>query len=441
MEKFQGSIFDFALQRNFPAAELNNLLAQRVAHFQKMGLRVGDRAVLAQGNSAAFFVDLVALWKLGICVAPVGEHLAPALLQQCAKQIGACMLVTSKDCNRLDFLLPEEPQADSALILFTSGSTGKPRAVLHTFAGIRAKLNTLAHHIPAGDIQRTFCFLPTHFGHGLICNSLFPLSVGADLIIAPPFEAKTLAGLGAILDQHAITFMSSVPSVWRFVAQLETAPAKQQSLRRAHCASEPLSPELLQEVKKWAGPNVLVKNIYGTTELGGWMGEIQSGVDIWDGEAKLCQEGMIWVRAPGLMQGYIGEPELTKRYLQDGWFCTGDNGRIDASGLILLGRNDHRINRAGSKVNPEEIEAVLQSSSLVQDCCAFGISDPIVGESIAAAVVWKSLPGNSQELDLWCRKHLQAHKVPSKWFGLARIPRNERGKLERSAVKKECLDS
>jgi oxalate---CoA ligase len=103
--------------------------------------------------------------------------------------------------------------------------------------------------------RRTLCLLPTHFGHGLICNSLFPWLAGQELYVVPPGKTQIVSQLGSLVDEHAITFMSSVPSLWRLALKTSRPPV-QHTLERVICGSAPLSADLWHRIKDWSATEV-----------------------------------------------------------------------------------------------------------------------------------------------------------------------------------------
>jgi acyl-CoA synthetase (AMP-forming)/AMP-acid ligase II len=105
-----------------------------------------------------------------------------------------------------------------------------------------------------------------------------------------------------------------------------------------------------------------------------------------------------------------------------------------------MGRIKFEINKAGMKINPEDIDILLESNTHVNEACAFGLSDPIVGETVAVAISPRdSAVFYLDSLKTWCSDNLVHEKVPEKWFILEEIPKTDRGKINRNLVAEVCL--
>lgn len=313
--------------------------------------------------------------------------------------------------------------------------------------------------------RRTLCLLPTHFGHGLICNCLFPWFSGQDLFIAPPFRPELVMELGSLLDDHGITFMSSVPSLWRLV--LKTAkPPRLGRLERVCCGSAPLSAYLWKGIQEWTDTKEVL-NAYGITETGSWVaGTTAKDVALEDGliglpwgavarilkssstevppglmaECAAAESGYVWLNTPALMKGYLGRDDLTNQVVAQGWFFTGDIGLVDDRGILYLcGREREEINKGGMKIYPGDIDAVAERYEQTLDVCTFAYEDPLYDENIGIAVVLQS-PSDEHLRALydWLEQHVAKFQMPQRWYVVDEIPRTSRGKLNRSLVAQRC---
>lgn len=490
-----GSLCEPLTGRRWDHPEILDRWHNRVAFYQGRGLAPADRVFLHFGNNLEFFVDLLAIWALGGCVAPIDPRFTPFEIETLASSAeprfsvwlgspeaetarrlasrGAVLVDATESFRRavpvpasLPPGAPPELDAD-ALILFTSGTTGQPKGVVHTHRSLRARWIGLRQALGVERYRRTLCLLPTHFGHGLICNCLFPWLSGQDLFLLPPFRSDLVVELGSILDRCGITFLSSVPSLWRLALRTARPPGRR-TVERVFCGSAPLSAQLWSAIQEWTGTRE-VWNAYGITETGSWLAGssmrdlvVEDGLigEPWGSVVKVLRAGTgtaevlpglpeecgrgepghVWVNTAALMRGYLGREDLTRRVVRHGWFSTGDVGVLDDRGLLFLrGREREEINKGGMKIYPGDIDAVVERFEETVDVCTFGFDDPLQGENVGIAVVLRTAgPAAVGRLFEWMRGHLARHQMPQRWYVLDEIPRSSRGKVNRTAVAAHC---
>ncbi len=479
--------------RAWDRATIRRQWQRRAAHYAGAGVERGDLVFLHHGNTLEFFADLLALWALGACAAPVDPRLTAFEIETLARatrprltlwpsspaaEVASALAgsgVAVLESPRADDLASgrdaagysldaSEPDRD-ALVLFTSGTTGAPKAVVHTHRSLEARWAALRAHLALGDLERTLCLLPTHFGHGLICNALYPWLSGQHLAMLPPFRSDVILQLGALVDEHAITFLSSVPALWRLALRAARGP-RTGTLRRVCCGSAPLSARVWRDIAEWTR-TATVSNVYGLTETASWLAGSAADTEPEDGlighpwgatlrvtAAAAAAEGQpppgpavlpgsvgpVWVRTRALMRGYLGRDDLTAEAVRGGWLKTGDIGCLDATGrLHLRGRERDEINRGGMKVYPGDIETVLERFDQALDTCAFGQDDGSGEEEVAVALVLRSTDvATLRRLHAWARTRLAAYQLPRRWFVVDEIPRTSLGKPRRSEVAARC---
>lgn len=480
-----GPITDASTGATWSSEQLREETMRRAAALAARGVGHRSRVLLLHGNSPGFFADLFATWLNGATAACADPGLGPADLTAMTSELHPQVLIAvggvperlasvTADIEVVESGAHADPTTwrpptdvrpdDPALVLFTSGSTGLPKGVVHSFRTLSSKWAGLRHHVPLERCRTTLCALPTHFGHGLICNALYPLVHGCHLIIMPKLDLRGAGQLGDILATHHVTFMSSVPAMWRLILQLDPGPGDR-TLEQVHIGSAPLSAELWRAVQEWSGTR-RVWNTYGITETGSWVagpvdepepepldGLIGRGwnsrilvapTDVepsalaarWPASVPAGETGQVLLHTADLMQGYLERPEETAQAVHGLWLRTGDLGYLDERGrLVLVGRERNEINKGGIKISPEEVDLALERHPGIAEACTFRVTDELLGEDLEVAV--RQAPGTTltpAEVTRWVQGQLAASKVPRAVHLVEEIPKTSRGKVNREQV-------
>jgi malonyl-CoA/methylmalonyl-CoA synthetase len=261
------------------------------------------------------------------------------------------------------------------------------------------------------------------------------------------------AELVAAVERERATVLFAVPSIYQRLMELDAAAlAPLRRLRLATSGSAPLSPVLAEAVADRIG--FLPVERYGSTESGlnvsnpydgervpGTVGFPLPGCElrVRDAEGRdlpAGQEGEISLRGAQVFAGYLGDDAATAAaFWPDGWFRTGDLGRLDAAGrLTITGRLKDLIITGGMNVSPVEVEKVLEQVSGVREAAVAGIPSEKWGEEVAAWVVL-SAPVDTDDLLAHCRDRLAPYKCPKRIHVVDGLPHNAVGKLQRSLLR------
>jgi acyl-coenzyme A synthetase/AMP-(fatty) acid ligase len=284
-----------------------------------------------------------------------------------------------------------------------------------------------------------------------IFNVLFAFRISAPVVVLDGFDpqnfAEVIARFGirsTVLPPAAMATLVDAPEI------TSLAP-----LAYVRSITAPLSP--LQARRFRAKFGITVLNCYGQTEIGGeivgWnagdarsfgdsklgaVGRPHEGVTLRivdaDGADLGSDElGQLLVRTPATSAGYADGSGLGDRVTADGWFRTGDMGRVDAEGFLWIeGRVSDMINRGGLKVFPAEVEEVLRLSPLVADCAVVGVPDERLGQVPWAFVVTPVADPPEPDLSIlrvFARERLSPYKIPVRFVAIEALPRNEIGKV------------
>lgn len=332
---------------------------------------------------------------------------------------------------------------DQALLLHTSGTTSTPKFVPLTQNHIlnQAKNNQTF----LGLTEQDLCLnvMPLFHSTGLVGVTLASMISGAAVVCPPGFIAPKFVDW---LDEFRPTWYTAVPSIHQAIllrAVEEKERVSQNRLRFIRSSSAPLPVAVLEELENTF--NAPVIESYGLTECGmiacnplppgkrkvGSVG-VPTLVDL----AVMDEE--VVVRGSCVMEGYEGNATANEESFKEGWFKTGDQGFIDADGyLFLTGRIKEIINRAGEKISPQEVEAILMNHPAVEQAVTFAVPNEVLGEEVAAIVVLHPHGAISEkELREFVRERLADFKVPRQVLFASEIPRGAFGKIQRTRLAK-----
>jgi acyl-CoA synthetase (AMP-forming)/AMP-acid ligase II len=459
--------------------ELDRAASAFAARLQERKCRAGDRVILGLSNTPDFFVALFGCFRGGLIAVPVDANLARDELQVLVDHAQPSAIIAGDDTGSrfkdlrmggevltLEDLQLSGAQATAtydkglpgnpALLLYTSGTTGNPKGVLYSHATLLRKLESIRQCFGFDESYTSLCLLPTHFGHGLICNSLATFAYGGTLVITPPFNLDLLKELWSILNRNGVNTFSSVPTVVRLLLQYAArreAGTACPSLKFVTCASAPLRTEEIEAFQRQF--NVPLLNCYGLTETCGWIACSPNSADrklASVGKALDCEirafgpngeplqpgeQGELRVKGSAVMTGYYKHSETASPVGQEGWFATGDVGEVDESGAVFIhSRLKEIIIRAGKKVYPAEVDSVLLSHPDVVDACTVGLEDQLFGEAVAACVARREGSALSEvSLIDYVRGRLINYKCPQRILFVERIPKTSRGKVNRAKLR------
>ena len=458
-------------------ASLEQRVYELAGRLRAVGVERGDRVALVLPNGPEFVQILLAITALGAAAVPLNpaytaaEHganlrdLDPGLLLVPAGEMSAARKAAGPRIQVVDVIAdqgatlalavdrrPLERQQsfdpggadDVALLLHTSGTTSRPKQVPLLQRNLTASARTIAAHYRLGPADVSYVGMPLFHVHGLVASVLSALAAGGSVIVPRRFSPQRYWDQAPV---YGVTWFSASPTMHQMVVDKLGAASAPKGLRFVRSCSSALAPALMQRLEDVYGVPAL--EAYGMTEAchqitsnplppglrrPGSVG-IPTGtnirvVDSQGVDVPTGTTGEVVVCGPGVVPGYLNDPEANSEAFRGGWFHTGDRGLLEDGCLRLEGRVKEMILRGGENISPYEIEEVLLAHPAVIDAVCFGVDDRLYGEEVAAAVVLRE-PANDRQLRDHCRERLAAYKVPKTIRIVTRIPRTATGKLQR----------
>jgi malonyl-CoA/methylmalonyl-CoA synthetase len=347
-----------------------------------------------------------------------------------------------------------------AMILYTSGTTGKPRGVVSTHHNLTAQITTLVGAWQWSQNDRILHVLPLHHTHGIVNALLCALWAGATCEILPHFDATEVWNR---FIRGNVTLFMAVPTIYsKLIASWEGATEQERhkmstasgKLRLMVSGSAALPVNMFEKWEQISGQPLLER--YGMTEIGMALsnplhGERRPGsvglplpeveVRLTDSSDQVIteenQSGEIQVRSAGVFKEYLGQPGAAQKAFQDDWFRTGDEAIVENGYYRILGRSSIDIIKTGGhKVSALEIEEVLRTHPLIEECAVVGIADEEWGERVCAAIILgPNTSPSADDLRRWGKERLAPYKVPTEFVMATEFPRNVMGKVIKPAIK------
>ena len=427
------------------------------AMLRELGIRADEPVLVATSNCARDLLAFFGVWQAGGVVVPVHRRSPSPAVEAIARRTASRLVVNARaDLANESELLDaetvrrlERPPPDhrpilegAAFSVFTSGTTGEPKGVVLAHRGYAGKLDAIQESMDFGSGDRTLLVLQLtfSFAHWV---SLITLIHGGTLRMCSKFDTVRTFG---ILGEERITRAAFVPTMLRKML-LREAQARSLGWDGGFVTGgEPLDAGLFERLRDvW--PGCALWDVYGTTETNtsdfivrpeeypeaaGSIGRPASGVCF-----RLAPpEGELQIESRFIMRGYLDAPELTAAAFDDGWFRTGDLGRLRPDGRVeLVGRKKELIIRGGIKIAPGEVEHVFRSHPGVLAALATGTPDPVHGEAVHVLVV----PDPDATLDEgglreWASTRIERFKLPARIHFGDDLPVGRTGKADRKTL-------
>ncbi|MDO9298516.1 malonyl-CoA synthase [Bradyrhizobium sp.] len=352
---------------------------------------------------------------------------------------------------KAEFETVERADDDLAAILYTSGTTGRSKGAMLTHDNLASNSLSLVDYWRFTDKDVLIHALPIYHTHGLFVASNVTLFARAAMIFLPKFDPELIIKLMA-----RATVMMGVPT---FYTRLLQSPAlTRESTRHMRLFVSGSAPLLADTHREWAArtghavlerygmteTNMNTSNPYDGDRVPGAVGHALPGVSVrvTDPETGKPLEpetiGMIEVNGPNVFKGYWRMPEKTKaEFRDDGFFITGDLGKIDAKGYVhILGRGKDLVISGGFNVYPKEIESEIDAMPGVIESAVIGVPHADFGEGVTAVLVCdKGAAIDEASVLKALDGRLAKFKMPKRVIVVEELPRNAMGKVQKNILR------
>jgi len=443
-------------------AELDRRVGAAARELEARGYREGDRIGLLMPNSAEYLVWLLGVIRLGGIGCPMNNRLPLRTIPGLLRRIGCRTLIAEESklaCgaevelavipNRVPggarHLAPMMPGVAVSLevpatVLFTSGSAGPPKAVVHSLGNHYYSALGANSNLPLGVDDRWLLDLPLYHVGGL--GIVFRCVLAGAAVVIPAREEAAAAAL----ERYEITHLSVVVTqLYRLLQRSASLPV---SLRCVVLGGSPIPLKLLERAHARRLP---VFASYGSTEMASQVTttsfastaaqRLTSGKLLPHRELQIAQDGEILVRGKTLFLGYAEGREIRRPVTGEGWFQTGDFGRMDDDGyLIVHGRRDNRFFSGGETIYPEEIERVLCEFEGIDQAVVVPVPDEEFGERCVAFLRADRGYPTRDALVAWLQEILPRFKIHDAFYEWPKESDPARLKVDRAHFRRLALE-
>jgi malonyl-CoA/methylmalonyl-CoA synthetase len=464
--------------------DLTDWIGRMAAELRAAGVGAGDRVLVQIDKSPHAVALYLACLRIGAVFVPLNTAYTSAevgyFLGDCAPALVVCRPDDAADRKRIvgavplatlgtraDGSLAESARdrapaleiearsaADLAAIVYTSGTTGRSKGAMLTHDNLADNARVLLDAWGWRDDDVLLHALPIFHVHGLFVALHCALLSGTPMIFMPHFDAGAV--LAALRDA---TVMMGVPTFYtRLLERPELDAASCSRVRLFISGSAPLTEQTFAAWEARTGHRILER--YGMSEtmmntsnplvgdrIAGTVGFGLPGVEvrIADTEGRICaagETGVIEVRGRNVFAGYWQMPEKTaEEFRPDGFFITGDLGRMDEGGRVsIVGRAKDLIISGGYNVYPKEVEGLLDELPEVVESAVIGVPHPDFGEAVVAVVVPRAEPVTEQRIRAALSDRLARFKQPKAVLNVDSLPRNAMGKVQKKALRDTYQD-
>ena len=454
--------------------------------FTELGIEPGDRVVVMMSNCPEVGICYTALWRAGAAITPAIFLLQAEDLRHILSHSEARAVITTPEfletvktaaegVDTLKFIIstgeetngiislasledaePGEiiPRADSdlAALMYTGGTTGRAKGVMISHENLwrAGKAGYDASHIEG--VNRSLVPLPLSHSYGLLVTAVGLHSEEKGVAaIQRWFDGPNFLEL---IQEHKLQLAACVPSMLQMLLALPLEDYDLSSLQYVASGASPLAEDVIHEFERRV-PSAQIREGYGLTETTALVSTTPPGkrklgavglpvpgseiriVDDEGNDVPTGEAGEIVCRSPLIMQGYWKSEDATAEAIKDGWFYTGDIGKIDDEGyLYVLDRKKDLIIRGGFNVYPRDIEDVLVQHPAVAIAGVVGKPDQVKGEEIVAFVQLN--PGQEvspDELIEFAKGKLGKYKYPREVRIIDGVPLTPVLKIDRKKLR------